>query len=141
MDNFSISGRLVLNYWPKEDALNTVFVTGKTLLVCDVDSDHPFTLKWYKDGKEVDLTRTSVPLWGYKYKDNTGAAFWHWPYHKDFLSLPTEYECRATNGVDPPVKKKIKYTPLTGLFHFFRSLFFDIYDKLIFFISKVMWQI
>lgn len=42
------------------------------------------------------------------------AAFWHWPYHPDFLSSPTEYECRATNGVDPPVNKKIKYTPLNG---------------------------
>ena len=24
------------------------------------------------------------------------------------------YECRATNGVDPPVSKKVKFTPLDG---------------------------
>ena len=109
---FHFKGKLVLDYWPKEDSLFTYFVTGKTLLVCSVQSDHPFTLKWFKDGKEVNLASTSVPLWGYNFKDKTGAAFWHWPYHSDFLSKATDYECRVSNGVDPPVSKKIRYTPL-----------------------------
>eukprot|EP00111_Clytia_hemisphaerica_P019818 TCONS_00058445-protein len=105
-------GKLTLNYWPKGESYNTVFVSGQTLLRCDVDSDRSFQLKWYKDGKELDFSTIKFPLWGFKFKDGSGGTLWQWPYHKDFLKDPAVFECRATNGVDPPVSKKVKFTPL-----------------------------
>jgi len=103
-----------LKSWPPGDELYTVFTAGQTLLECEIESDRPFQLKWYKNGVEVDLDKIRVPLWSFKFRDGSGAVFWQWPYHKDFLNAPATYECRATNGADEMVSKKVKYTPLEG---------------------------
>ena len=76
--------------------------------MCEVESDRSYELKWYKNGKEI--SSETRPPWPYPYVDGTGTTLVQWPYMNNMSR--GIYECKATNGVDPPVSRKIKFTPV-----------------------------
>lgn len=101
-------GLLVLEHYPKANHLVTKLGIGKSILSCSVESDRPFKLEWYKDGKAINLTKQ--PPWSYPFSDASGLSLVQWPYLNN-LSRGV-YECRASNGVDLTVSHKVKFTPI-----------------------------
>lgn len=107
----SCYGKLNIKSWPSTYKEYRVRYQGASILQCEVESDHPFTLKWYVNGKEHDMSKTFAPYWYHPFGDGTGAIFIQYPYIPQLL-VSGEFECRASNGVDPVVSKKVKYTAL-----------------------------
>ena len=101
-----------MKYFPKHTDMIAVEKTGKTLMYCEVESNHPFELKLFKDGKEV--SPDTKPPFQFSFADRSGKTIVQWPYAKN-RSRGT-YECRASNGIDPDVSHKVKFTPVKSKF-------------------------
>ncbi|XP_057298434.1 receptor-type tyrosine-protein phosphatase delta-like [Hydractinia symbiolongicarpus] len=104
-------GKLILKYYPKQSKLLTIRNTGRSVLMCEVESDKPFKLEWFKDGKLINLSKDRPP-WPYPFPDKTGLSLIQWPYING-ASRGT-YKCVATNGHDTSVSHEVEYTPVDG---------------------------
>ena len=100
-------GKLTLKHYPTGTDLEVILHFGRSIITCEVESDRPFKLQWYRNGKLLALKKP--PPFHYPYADGSGASLVQWPYING-MSKGT-YECRATNGFDSPVSYKVKFTP------------------------------
>ena len=82
------------------------------MLSCEIESDRPFTLKWYKNGNELDPKKYGSP-WHFAFDDNSGLSLVQWPYIRN-LSRGL-YKCVGSNGHDPDVQHEVRFTPIKGM--------------------------
>lgn len=103
-------GKLVLHYFPKGTDLKVQYQVGRSLLMCRVESDRKFKLEWFKNGKllnfEGDLQKPPLP---FPFADGSGLSLVQWPYLYNFSR--GVHECRASNGIDPPVSHTVNFQP------------------------------
>ena len=81
-------------------------------MVCEVESDIPYKMEWFRDGKLVDLK--VKPPFPFVFSDGSGMSLVQWPYVKDYSE--GTYACRASNGVDPAVGHNVTFTQVASMY-------------------------
>ncbi|XP_012554371.2 receptor-type tyrosine-protein phosphatase delta isoform X1 [Hydra vulgaris] len=102
-----VRARLILSGFPSKynEYIGIESVSGKAIFTCDVESDSPFELKWYRNGIEFNFT--TGPPWLIKHPGESGVSVYLWPFsHPRAQGV---YECKASNGIDVSLTRKIKY--------------------------------